>query len=100
MMGQFEKALLGISAFVVIISLTGLIAVLLTIQAQRQQEVAVLRATGAPPILIASLYRFECVVLALAACALALLLGARAIAGLGPWMLGPYSVQIEFRGLI
>src|SRR5690554_8048888 len=45
-LGQFEKALLGISAFVVISSLTGLIAVLLTIQAQRQQEVAVLRATG------------------------------------------------------
>ena len=99
MMGQFEKALLGISAFVVITSLTGLIAVLLTIQAQRQQEVAVLRATGAPPILIASLYSFECVVLALEACALALLLGAGAIAGLGPWLLDQYGIQIGLRGL-
>lgn len=99
MMGQFEKALLGISAFVVVTSLVGLIAVLLTLQAQRQREVAVLRATGASPALIASLYSFECLVLALAACGFALLLGAGAIASLSPWLLEQYGLQISLRAL-
>lgn len=99
MMGQFEKALLGISAFVVVTSLVGMLAVLLTLQAQRQREVAVLRATGASPALIASLYSFECLVLALAACGFALLLGAGAIASLSPWLLEQYSIQISLRAL-
>lgn len=98
-MGQFEKALLGISAFVVITSLIGLVAVLLTLQAQRQREVAVLRATGASPLLIASLYSFECVALALAACVFALILGAGAIAGFSPWLLEQYGIQISLRAL-
>ncbi|AMQ88671.1 ABC transporter permease [Marinobacter sp. LQ44] len=99
MMGQFEKALLGISAFVVVTSLVGLVAVLLTLQAQRQREVAVLRATGASPALIASLYSFECVVLALTACLLALIVGAGAIAGLSPWLLEQFGIQISLRPL-
>ena len=99
MMGQFEKALLGISVFVVATSLTGLIAVLLTIQAQRLREVAVLRAAGASSGLIASLYSIECVVLALAASALALLVGAAAITGLSPWLLAQYGIQISLRAL-
>lgn len=99
--GQFEKALLGISGFVVITSLVGLIAVLLTLQAQRQREIAVLRATGASPGgLIAGLYSLECVGLALASCLFALLLGAAAIAGLSPpWLLEHYGLQIRLRPL-
>ena len=99
MMGQFEKALLGISVFVVATSLIGLIAVLLTIQAQRQREVAVLRAVGASSGLIASLYTIECVVLALSASLLAVLLGAGAISGLSPWLLEHYGIQISLRAL-
>ena len=99
MMGQFEKALLGISVFVVATSLTGLIAVLLTIQAQRQREVAVLRAVGASSGLIASLYSLECMVLALAASGLALFVGAGAVAGLSPWLLSQYGIQISLRAL-
>ncbi|WP_303291129.1 ABC transporter permease [Marinobacter sp. SS5-14b] len=99
MMGQFEKALLGISVFVVATSLTGLIAVLLTIQAQRQREVAVLRAVGASSGLIASLYSLECTVLALAASGLALFVGAGAVAGLSPWLLSQYGIQISLRAL-
>jgi len=99
MMGQFEKALLGIGAFVVITSLVGLIAVLLTLQAQRRREIAILRATGASPALVASLYTLECVTLALVSCVLALLLGAGAIAGLSPWLLEQYGLQIGLRPL-
>ena len=98
-MGQFEKALLGITGFVVITSLIGLAAVLLTLQVQRRQEVAILRAAGASPLLIALLHVIECVVLAVIACILALGIGAAAIAGLSPWLLETWGVQISLRPL-
>ncbi|MBJ6136772.1 ABC transporter permease [Marinobacter litoralis] len=99
MMGQFEQALLGISVFVVATSLIGLVAVLLTIQAQRQREVAILRAVGASPRLVAGLYSLECVLLALASCGLSLLLGASAISALSPWLLQHYGIHIGARSL-
>lgn len=98
-MGQFEKALLGITGFVVITSLIGLVAVLLTLQAQRRQEIAILRATGASPMLIAGLHVIECVILALAACGLAVVAGAAGIAGLSPWLLDTWGIQVGLRPL-
>lgn len=98
-MGQFERALLAISGFVVVTSLVGLVAVLLTLQAQRQREVAILRATGASPGLIASLYSLECVALALVACLLAVLLGAGLVAAISPWLLETYGLSLQLRGL-
>jgi putative ABC transport system permease protein len=98
-MGQFEKALLGITGFVVVTSLIGLAAVLLTLQVQRRQEVAILRAAGASPLLIALLHVIECVVLAIIACVLALGAGAAAIAGLSPWLLETWGVQVSLRPL-
>ena len=99
LMGQFERALLGITVFVVITSLIGLIAVLLTIQAQRAHEIAVLRATGASPALIASLYIIECVALAVAACVLALAIGMAGVSLAGPWLLANYGRQVALRPL-
>ncbi|NMT62346.1 ABC transporter permease [Marinobacter orientalis] len=98
-MGQFETALLGITGFVVITSLIGLIAVLLTLQLQRRQEVAILRATGASPLLIAALHVIECVILAVAACGLAVITGAAGIAALSPWLLETWGIQIGLRPL-
>lgn len=98
-MGQFENALLGITGFVVVTSLIGLIAVLLTLQVQRRQEVAILRATGASPLLIAALHVIECVILAVAACVLAVIAGAAGIAGLSPWLLETWGIQIGLRPL-
>jgi putative ABC transport system permease protein len=98
-MGQFEKALLGITGFVVITSLIGLAAVLLTLQVQRRQEVAILRAVGASPLLIALLHVIECLVLAIIACLLALGAGAAAISTLSPWLLEIWGVQITLRPL-
>ncbi|MFO7992763.1 MAG: ABC transporter permease [Marinobacter sp.] len=98
-MGQFETALLGITGFVVVTSLIGLVAVLLTLQVQRRQEVAILRATGASPLLIAALHVIECVVLALAACVLAVLAGAAGIAAISPWLLETWGIQIGLRPL-
>lgn len=98
-MGQFEKALMGITGFVVITSLIGLTAVLLTLQAQRTHEIAVLRATGASPGLIASLYLVECLGLALTACLGALLLGMVTIAAISPWLTETYGLNIRLRPL-
>ncbi len=99
LMGQFERALLGITGFVVITSLIGLIAVLLTLQTQRAHEITVLRATGASPALIASLYILECVALALMACLSALAIGIAGISLASPWLLANYGLQITLRPL-
>jgi len=99
LMGQFEKALLGITGFVVITSLIGLTAVLLTLQAQRTHEIAVLRATGASPGLIATLYLMECLGLALVACLGAVLLGMIAIPAISPWLTEAYGLNIRLRPL-
>lgn len=99
LMGQFERALLGITGFVVVTSLIGLIAVLLTLQAQRAHEIAILRAIGASPALIASLYVIECLALSLTACILALALSALGLSLLGPWLLAHYGLDIHLRAL-
>lgn len=99
LMSQFERALLGITGFVVITSLIGLIAVLLTLQTQRAHEIAILRATGASPTLIASLYVIECLALAVVACLISLTLSAAAISMLSPWLLTHYGIQIQLRPL-
>ncbi|AOY89848.1 peptide ABC transporter permease [Marinobacter salinus] len=99
LMGQFERALLGITGFVVVTSLIGLIAVLLTLQAQRAHEITVLRATGASPALIASLYILECVSLALIACLLAIAIGAACLSLASSWLLTSFGLQISLRPL-
>ncbi|MFL1455324.1 ABC transporter permease [Marinobacter sp. GN3S48] len=98
-MGQFERALLGITGFVVVISLIGLVAVLLTLQAQRSREIAILRATGASPGLVAALHVIECLFLAAIACLLAVLLGTGGLVLLSPWLLEQYGIQISLRPL-
>ncbi|SHK21969.1 putative ABC transport system permease protein [Marinobacter antarcticus] len=99
LMSQFERALLGITGLVVITSLIGLIAVLLTLQTQRAHEIAILRATGASPSLIASLYIIECLALSVVACLTSLALSAFAVSMLGPWLLANYGLQIQLRPL-
>jgi putative ABC transport system permease protein len=99
LMSQFERALLGITGLVVITSLIGLIAVLLTLQTQRAHEIAILRATGASPTLIASLYIIECLALSVVACLTSLALSAFAVSMLGPWLLTIYGLQIQVRPL-
>ncbi|RBW48968.1 ABC transporter permease [Marinobacter sp. F3R11] len=99
LMSQFERALLGITGFVVITSLIGLIAVLLTLQTQRAHEIAILRATGASPGLIASLYIIECLALAVVACVISLALSTFVVSMLGPWLLTNYGLQVQLRPL-
>jgi len=99
LMGHFERALFGITAFVLVTSLAGLAAVLLTLQAQRAPEIAVLCATGASPGLLGSLLIIECVALALISCLLALAGGVLALSLLSPWVLDTWGLSLRLRPL-
>ncbi|SFR60349.1 putative ABC transport system permease protein [Marinobacter daqiaonensis] len=96
-LGQFESVLLGITVFVVLTSLAGLITVLLTLQSHRHQEIAVLRANGATPLLIAALYLMECSGLALLSAVLATLLWYAGLGMLAPWLLSEWGLAISLR---
>lgn len=96
-LGQFERALFGITLFVVIISFAGLLAVLLTLQSHRQQEIAVLRATGAHPGLVTGLYILECAGLAILSTLLAVALWYLALTLARPVMLEWWGLVIPSR---
>ncbi|MDX1633327.1 MAG: ABC transporter permease [Marinobacter sp.] len=98
-LGQFERTLLALTGFVVVTSLVGLAAVLLTLQAQRRQEIRILRAVGASPGLVATLYLLECTLLASLAAVLALVAGSLAVWLAGPWLLEHYGFQVSLRPL-
>lgn len=96
-LGQFERALLGITLFVVVTSFIGLLAVLITLQSHRQQEIAVLRATGAHPRLVAALYVLECTGLAVLATLLAIAVWYGGLLILQPYMLNWWGLTIPAR---
>lgn len=96
-LGQFERILLGIAGLVLITSLVGLLAVLIVIQTTRTREMAVLRAIGAGPGLIASLFVFECVLLAGLASLLAGGLWYAGVALGAGWLLDHWGVAINLR---
>lgn len=98
-LGQFELLLLGITTFVVVISLAGLVTVLLTLQTHRHQEIAVLRANGASPSLIGSLYLLECTGLAVTATVLATGLWYLSLLAVAPWLLDTFGLAINLRSL-
>jgi len=74
MMGVAEKALLAISAFVVVVGLTGMVTVILTSLNERRREMAILRSLGARPMHIFGLILGEAISLTLLGSALGLLL--------------------------
>ena len=74
MIGIAEKALLAISAFVVVVGLTGMVTVILTSLNERRREMAILRSVGARPLHIFGLVLGEAVLLTLIGCGLGLLL--------------------------
>ena len=98
-LGQFERVLLGIAAFVAAVSLVGLAAVLLVLQAQRRHEISILRAIGVSPRLIVGLHVLECVAMAIAACLLAVALGAIALPLLAPLVLDQFGLTLGLRTL-
>ncbi|TVP61920.1 MAG: FtsX-like permease family protein, partial [Halomonadaceae bacterium] len=97
LMGNFERALLVISALVLFTSLAGLAAVLLTMQSSRNREMAILRSVGATPATVALLFASEALLLAGLAALLALVSWFGGLALLAPWLSEAWGVYIGLR---
>jgi putative ABC transport system permease protein len=83
LIGIAEKALLAVSALVVLVGLAGLIAVVVAGLGERRRELAILRSLGASPPQLFLLLALESLLLTLLGCllGLAFLSGAAALAG-------------------
>lgn len=86
LLGVAERALLAVSALVVLVGLAGLVAVMIAGLAERRRELAILRALGAGPGQVFLLLASEALLLTLAGCALGVALLGGALAALAPWL--------------
>jgi putative ABC transport system permease protein len=93
--GIGEKALLGMSAMVALVSLAGLIAVVLAGLNERRRELAVLRAVGAGPRHIAALLAVEGSLIVLIGAGLGALLSVAFIAAAGPWVQSRFGITLQ-----
>ncbi len=93
--GVGEKALLGMSILVAVVSLAGLIAVVLAGLNERRRELAVLRAVGAGPRHVAGLLAVEGSLITLVGVALGLLLTIGFIAAAGPWVQSRFGIALQ-----
>ena len=85
LVGVAERALLAVSALVVVVGLAGLVAVVVASLGERRRELAILRALGASPPQVFVLLALESVLMSLAGIVLGLglLYGAGALAAPG-----------------
>lgn len=97
LIGVAEKALLGVSAFVVLSGLIGMMTSLLTSLNERRREMAILRSVGARPWQVFGLLVSESFLLSLAGC----LFGLLALYGLlalgKPWLETQFGLFLSLR---
>lgn len=93
--GVGEKALLGMSMLVAVVSLAGLIAVVLAGLNERRRELAVLRAVGAGPRHVAGLLAVEGSLITLVGVALGLVLTIGFIVAAGPWVQSRFGIALQ-----
>jgi putative ABC transport system permease protein len=95
--GIFEKAMLVLSAMVVIVSLLGMLTNLLGNLAQRRRELAILRSVGASPHHIFLLLTLEAMVITSTACVLGTALYYVFVASSASWLaqLSGISLQLS-----
>ena len=93
--GVGEKALLGLSALVAIVSLAGLVAVVLAGLNERRRELAVLRAVGAGPRHVLFLLAGEGVLITWLGVAIGTLLTVLLIALAGPWAQARFGIALR-----
>ena len=92
--GVAERALLGMSALVAIVSLAGLVAVVLAGLNERRRELAVLRAVGAAPRHVLFILAAEGGFVTLLGVALGIVATVVVIAAAGPWLQGHYGIGL------
>jgi putative ABC transport system permease protein len=93
--GVGEKALLGMSAMVAVVSLAGLVAVVLAGLNERRRELAVLRAVGAGPRHVLILLALEGMLITLIGVAIGVVLTIVLIAAAGPWMQAQFGIGLK-----
>lgn len=95
MVGIAEQALLAVSALVVLVGLTGMVAVMTATLGERRRELAILRALGASPGQVFCLLASESLLLTLSACLLGLLLLHAAGALMAPWLEAQWVLSLD-----
>ncbi len=95
LMAVAERALLAISALVVVVSFAGLVAVVLAGLGERRRELAILRANGARPRDLFALLAFEGGAVTLAGASVGTLLLTALTALLGPWLQAQYGLGLK-----
>ncbi len=93
--GVGEKALLGMSALVALVSLAGLVAVVLAGLNERRRELAVLRAVGAGPRHVLWLLACEGGLVTLLGVALGTLLTVVLVVAAGPWVQSQFGIGLK-----
>ncbi len=84
--GVAERALLAVSALVVLVGLAGMIAVVVASLGERRRELAILRALGASPPQVFLLLALESLVISALGCLIGLGLVQGVSALVGPWL--------------
>ena len=97
--GAGEKALLGMSVMVGVVSLLGLIAVVLAGLNERRRELAVLRAVGAKPGHLLVLLALEGALVTLLGVLVGAVLTTLLMAVGAPWLQSHYGVQLRWAEL-
>ena len=95
MMAIAERALLAISALVVVVSFAGLVAVVLAGLGERRRELAILRANGARPRDLFTLLALEGGAVTLAGALAGVLLLTLLTFALGPWLEAHYGLLLK-----
>ncbi|KNZ31996.1 MAG: peptide ABC transporter permease [Methylibium sp. NZG] len=93
--GVGERALLGMSAMVALVSLAGLVAVVLAGLNERRRELAVLRAVGAGPRHVLWLLACEGALVTLLGVALGVVLTVLLVAAAGPWVQSQFGIGLK-----
>lgn len=92
-----ERALLAVSALVVLVGLAGLVAVVTASLGERRRELAILRALGAGPRHVFALLVLESLAIGLAGCVLGVLAVHGAALALGPWLMSEHGLLMTAR---
>lgn len=93
--GVGERALLGMSVLVAVVSLAGLVAVVLAGLNERRRELAVLRAVGAAPRHVLALLTLEGVLVTGAGMVAGTVLTLGFIALAGPWLQAGFGIVLH-----
>ncbi len=93
--GIGERALMGMSALVALVSLAGLVSVVLAGLNERRRELAVLRAVGAAPRHVLLLLAAEGALVTVVGAVAGALMAALGVALAGPWVQSAFGITLR-----